>query len=182
MKQWTANHKIIFTGPVGAGKTTAIASISDTPPVKTDAMASDMTQAMKASTTVAMDYGMMRLKGGEKIHLYGTPGQERFDFMWNILAEGGLGLILLLDDSRQNPLGDMEFFVRSFDKFIRNTQMAVGITKTDVSGRSVIEPYSSRLKTLGLVAPIFEVDARSRADVTMLLEALFFALDPALEA
>ena len=76
-----SQYKIIFTGPVGAGKTTAITSISDVPLIKTDEAASDMTKQRKAETTVAMDYGIMNLKDNEKIHLYGTPGQERFDFM-----------------------------------------------------------------------------------------------------
>jgi len=61
-----SQYKIIFTGPVGAGKTTAINSISDSPPIKTDAAASDMTKSRKAATTVAMDYGIMNLVGGEK--------------------------------------------------------------------------------------------------------------------
>jgi signal recognition particle receptor subunit beta len=105
-----SQYKIIFTGPVGAGKTTAINSISDLPPVKTDAAASDMTKSKKSATTVAMDYGVMNLPGGEKLHLYGTPGQERFDFMWDILVTGGIGLVLLLDNTRADPFVDMKFF------------------------------------------------------------------------
>ncbi len=73
-----SNYKIIFTGPVGAGKTTAISSLSDIPVLGTDEMASDMTVHRKQTTTVAMDYGLMKLDAGERIHLYGTPGQERF--------------------------------------------------------------------------------------------------------
>lgn len=175
------DHKIIFAGPVGAGKSTAIASLSDDPPVTTDANATDMTKTMKATTTVAMDYGLMRLGGGEKIHLYGTPGQERFDFMWNILSEGGLGLILLLDDSRPNPFGDMEFFLGAFGKFIRETQLAVGITKTDLGGSSRLDAYQAHLRSAGMIVPAFEIDARNKTDVKLLLQALLFALDPGLE-
>ncbi|MBK1718193.1 GTP-binding protein [Thiocystis violacea] len=176
------DHKIIFTGPVGAGKTTAIASVSDGAAISTDARASDMTRSMKPTTTVAMDYGLMKLEGGEKVHLYGTPGQERFDFMWSILTEGGLGLVLLLDDSRPNPLGDLEFFMNAFGDFIRKTQLAVGITKTDLRPQSRLASYHDCLSRAGLVVPVFEVDARKRSDVILLLEALFFALDPGLEA
>ncbi len=86
-----AQHKIIFAGPVGAGKTTAIKSLSDIPVMTTDEDATDMTTNRKPQTTVAMDYGLLKLEGGERVHLYGTPGQERFDFMWDILTEGGLG-------------------------------------------------------------------------------------------
>jgi hypothetical protein len=177
-----SDHKIIFTGPVGAGKTTAIAAVSDTPAVSTDARASDMTRSRKSSTTVAMDYGLMKLEGGEKVHLYGTPGQERFDFMWSILTEGGLGLVLLLDDSRADPLGDMAFFVKAFGGFIRKTQLAVGVTKTDLRPRSRLGIYHERLTRSGMLVPTFEIDARRRSDVILLLEALFFALDPGLEA
>ena len=68
-------HKILFAGPVGAGKTTAIASISDIPVVQTEAKATDDVAMRKANTTVAMDYGTLNLDGVAKIHLYGTPGQ-----------------------------------------------------------------------------------------------------------
>ena len=79
-----SNFKIVFSGPVGAGKTTAITSLSDIPPVTTDESASDMTQKRKANTTVAMDYGLMKLDGGERLHLYGTPGQERFELLQGV--------------------------------------------------------------------------------------------------
>ena len=97
------NYKIIFTGPVGAGKTTAIASLSDIPPVSTEEKATDFSNPEKLNTTVALDYGKVTLEGGGCIHLYGTPGQKRFDFMWDILTTGGLGLILLLDNTRTDP-------------------------------------------------------------------------------
>ena len=103
------DNKILFAGPVGAGKTTAIAAISDIAPIRTDAKASDMTLHRKAHTTVALDYGMLRLDADTKVHLYGTPGQERFDFMWEIVSRGGIGLILLLDHSRANPMQDLAF-------------------------------------------------------------------------
>lgn len=65
-------NKIIFTGPVGVGKTTAIAALSDEPPIQTDASASDMTAVRKGYTTVAMDYGLIQLDENTKVHLYGT--------------------------------------------------------------------------------------------------------------
>ena len=127
-----SQYKIIFTGPVGAGKTTAIHAISDIPPIKTDASATDMTRNKKAATTVAMDYGVMNLAGSEKLHLYGTPGQERFDFMWDILTTGGIGLILLLDNTRADPFQDMKFFLDSFAAFIERTHVAIGVTQMDL--------------------------------------------------
>ncbi len=75
-------YKIIFAGPVGAGKTQAIRSLSDKEVVTTEELASDDVKMMKKTTTVAMDYGIMKLPTGEQVRLYGTPGQKRFDFMW----------------------------------------------------------------------------------------------------
>jgi signal recognition particle receptor subunit beta len=175
-----SQYKIIFTGPVGAGKTTAISSISDAPPVKTDAAASDMTKNRKSSTTVAMDYGVMNLEGGEKIHLYGTPGQERFDFMWDILTNGGIGLVLLLDNTRADPFQDMRFFLEAFDKFIANTAVAIGVTQMDVSSKPSITEYHQQLQTLGLKPPVFSVDAREHNDVSLLVQSLLYSLEPGL--
>lgn len=173
-----SDYKIIFTGPVGAGKTTAIASISDVPPVGTDAAASDMTNKRKGSTTVAMDYGILKLDGGEQIHLYGTPGQERFDFMWDILTTGGLGLVLLIDNTRDNPMKDLNFFFNAFSDFIKETSLVVGITQTDLIKKPKIEDYRNQLKELNCNVPIFEVDARQKKDVSLLVQSLLHSLDP----
>ncbi|MDD1627972.1 MAG: ATP/GTP-binding protein [Methylococcaceae bacterium] len=177
-----SQYKIIFTGPVGAGKTTAIESISDIPPIKTDASASDMTKTKKASTTVAMDYGIMNLAGGEKIHLYGTPGQERFDFMWDILITGGIGLILLLDNTRADPFQDMKFFLDSFQKFIAETNVAIGVTQMDLSNKPTINDYHIQLQGMGIKPPVFSVDARVKNDVSLLVQSLLYSLDPGIEA
>lgn len=176
-----SQYKIIFTGPVGAGKTTAIESISDVPPVKTDAAASDMTKSRKAETTVAMDYGIMNLDDGEKIHLYGTPGQERFNFMWDILTAGGIGLVLLLDNTRADPFQDMRFFLDSFSGFISETSVAIGVTQMDLSSKPSINDYHSQLQELDIKPAVFSVDARVKNDVSLLVQALLFSLDPGLE-
>ncbi|MEY2690644.1 MAG: hypothetical protein RL375_4844 [Pseudomonadota bacterium] len=174
------DHKIIFTGPVGAGKTTAIASISDIEPLRTDEQASDMTQKRKSATTVAMDYGMIRLGPKEKVHLYGTPGQERFDFMWDILTKGGIGLVLLLDNTRPTPFEDMKFYIGAFREFIESTRLVVGVTQMDSRPSPTIDDYVRQMKELEIAAPVFEIDARRRDDVSTLIEALLLSIDPVL--
>jgi small GTP-binding protein len=174
------DHKIIFTGPVGAGKTTAIASISDIEPIRTDEHASDMTQKRKNATTVAMDYGMIRLGPKEKVHLYGTPGQERFDFMWDILTKGGIGLVLLLDNTRPTPFEDMRFYIKAFKEFIDGTRLVIGVTQMDARATPTIDEYVRQLAELDVTAPVFEVDARQRTDVSALIEALLLQIDPTL--
>jgi signal recognition particle receptor subunit beta len=171
-------HKIIFTGPVGAGKTTAIGSISDIPIVKTEARASDETALRKANTTVAMDYGILNLGEGAKVHLYGTPGQERFSFMWDILTIGGIGLVLMLDNAREDPLADMEFYLNAFRDFIGKNQVVIGVTRMDMKPRPGLYTFHTKLAELKLSVPVFEVDARERGDVKILLLALLAALDP----
>jgi len=176
------NHKIIFTGPVGAGKTTAIRSISDIEVIGTDARARDMTTRKKSQTTVAMDYGLLRVEGGERVHLYGTPGQERFNFMWEILTEGGVGLVLLLDNTRSNPRRDLCFYAESFADFIAAHKLVVGVTRMDLQREPCIDDYRRWLDEVGLSAPLFEVDARRREDVATLIEALLYSLDPGIDA
>jgi len=127
-----------------------------------------------------MDYGVMNLAGGEKIHLYGTPGQERFDFMWDILTVGGIGLILLLDNTRADPFQDMKFFLDAFNKFIHNTSVAIGVTQMDLSNKPTIDDYHTHLQSVGLKPPVFAVDAREKNDVSLLVQALLYSLDPGL--
>jgi signal recognition particle receptor subunit beta len=173
-------HKIIFTGPVGAGKTTAISSISDVPVVKTEAKATDEVALRKDNTTVAMDYGVLNLDGGAKVHLYGTPGQERFSFMWDILTIGGVGLVLMLDNARVDPLKDLEFFLDAFKAFIKKNDVVIGVTRMDVNPRPGLYTYQKKLQELGYQVPIFEVDARKKKDVKVLMMALLSVLDPGL--
>jgi small GTP-binding protein len=89
--------KVIVSGPVGAGKTTLIQTLSEIPVVETEELASE--QIGKQTTTVGLDFGLLRLDG-VPIHLFGTPGQERFSFVWDVLLEGALGLVLLISGAR----------------------------------------------------------------------------------
>ncbi|MEJ2406005.1 MAG: ATP/GTP-binding protein [Candidatus Thiodiazotropha sp.] len=176
-----ADYKIIITGPVGAGKTTAISVLSDIPPIITDESASDMTLERKQRTTVAMDYGLMKLDSTERVHLYGTPGQERFNFMWEILTEGGLGLVLLIDNSRSEPFRDLQFFLDAFKKFIKTTAVTIGITRMDEKDSPSINDYHSHVSSLGWPKlPILEVDAREKDDMSSLVQSLIYSLDPTL--
>lgn len=176
----TAEQKIIFAGPVGAGKTTAINTISDIPTVGTEARATDETAQLKHNTTVALDYGVLNLGDGQKVHLYGTPGQDRFDFMWEILTQKGIGLVLLLDNRRDDPLEDMRFYLDSFRDFISDRAVVIGVTGMDLKNRPGLYSYQRRLADLGMKPPLFEVDPRQREDVKVMLLALLSMLDPGL--
>lgn len=173
-------YKIIFAGPVGAGKTTSIATISDIEPFSTEEFATDEVRDIKDKTTVAMDYGLMELENGANIHLYGVPGQARFDFMWEILTEGGIGLILLLNNENEKPLDEMEFYLDSFKDFIDRTSLAVGVTRMRPGKGPSLDEYAIKLTQRGLVAPVLEVDGRIPEDVITLVQSLLYTLDPGL--
>ena len=171
-------NKIIFAGPVGVGKTSAITAVSDIPPAATEALATDDTMAIKDSTTVAMDYGIINMEDGDKIHLYGTPGQERFSFMWDILTQGGIGLILLLNNKAVDPLVDLEFYLNAFKDFINEREVVIGVSRMDDKPRPGLYTFQTKLEQMGMRSPVFEVDARSKDDMKMLLMALMAMLNP----
>jgi len=160
-------YKLLFAGPMGAGKTTAIAAISDSAPVTTEAHNSDRVQHSKTHTTVAFDYGEVALEDGNRLRLYGMPGQSRFDFMWKIASEGALGVILLLDAGRPAPIEDLALYVRAFESHASNASMVIGLGRG-----SKLDEYSQWLTENGLTIPLFTVDVRRRDDVLLLLDAL----------
>jgi signal recognition particle receptor subunit beta len=171
------NRKIIFTGPVGVGKTTAITTVSDGEALSTEERPSDETLQFKATTTVAMDYGVLELLDDSRVHLYGTPGQERFDFMWDILTQGGMGLVLLIDNARPDPVADLQFYLDRFKDFIQKTHLVIGVTRMDEKPRPGVEFYHRYLPEHARGAAIFDVDARNRQDVLILLQALLYVID-----
>jgi len=168
--------KIIFTGPVGAGKTTAIGAISDEPPVSTDVKATDGTREMKSTTTVGLDYSYIELADGKRVHLYGTPGQERFQFMWKILTRGGIGLVLLIPNDHDDPVGQMEFYLDAFADYIEQTGVVIGITRSGISDNADLTDFQQKLFERQQILPVFEVDARSGDDVGTLIHALLAIL------
>jgi uncharacterized protein len=120
--------KLVIAGPVGAGKTTFIQALSETEVVDTDEFASE--DIGKARTTVALDFGTLELDG-VPIHLFGTPGQDRFDFMWEILCEGALGLILLVAGDRPTDFPHARRILEFITTRI-NVPFMVGVTRQDL--------------------------------------------------
>src|SRR3984885_1511919 len=98
--------KIVVTGPFSAGKSTLIRTISEITVLSTEKDITDETKARKSETTVAMDFGRITIDKDLVLYLFGTPGQDRFDFMWEILGEGMIGYVLLVDSSRPESLDE----------------------------------------------------------------------------
>jgi len=157
--------------------------LSDIEVVATEARASDDVRQLKEHTTVAMDYGVMNLANGDRVRLYGTPGQDRFDFMWEILAENALGLVLLLDGGAPDPLEDLRTYVAAFRGIIDRSSLVVGITHNTGHSERVLRPaVASELTRLGLPPIVMNTDARVRADMTTLVKTLVYNLDPLFDA
>jgi small GTP-binding protein len=101
----TKLYKLVVTGAFNAGKTTFVRSLSEIEPVNTDKFTSSrIEKKIKATTTIAMDYGKFKLNASSAVHLFGTPGQDRFDFMRDILAEEMHGFIFLIDSTDRQSL------------------------------------------------------------------------------
>lgn len=174
--------KVIVTGPVGSGKTTAIAAVSDIPPVNTDVTPTDEVARRKSRTTVAFDFGVVRLDGDDEVHLYGTPGQDRFDFMWDVLSAGAVGVIILVDCTEPDATGKLRQFVRSFRQLIDETALVVGLSHADRVPALDPTPFHDVLAEEGVAAPVLSTDARSERDVAIAIETLVAILHPELVA
>jgi uncharacterized protein len=169
-----AEHVILFAGPMGAGKTTAIQSLSEIEVVRTEANNSERHIVDKATTTVALDYGEILIDGEEKVRLYGIPGQKRFDFMWSILKTRAKGMILLVNSDAPDPIGEMVSFIDEFRELYDRGGVVVGISRADVVAGPTLADYSDALERTnpGLVIPVFTVDPRDRDQMVDVLLTL----------
>jgi len=124
--------KIVIAGPFAAGKTKFINTVSEIKTVKTERR----TQAageknVKDYTTVAMDFGKIRIDDEHELYLFGTPGQSRFDFMWEILGEGALGIIILVDSTDPSTFHEARKIINFFSSRFP-VPMVVGANKQDL--------------------------------------------------
>jgi hypothetical protein len=165
--------KIVISGGFGVGKTTLIGTISEIEPLVTEAAMTEASVgvdnvgglANKTTTTVALDFGRITLDRSLVLYLFGTPGQERFNFLWDDLANGALGAIVLVDTRR---IDDCYPVLNYFED--REMPFLVAVNLFDGAAR--FDPAEVR-EALGVEqAPIVECDARSREDVKKVLVSL----------
>ncbi|MFI7428251.1 GTP-binding protein [Micromonospora sp. NPDC049836] len=172
--------KILIAGGFAVGKTTTVAAISEIAPLTTEAQ---MTTAgigvddpgldsEKTTTTVAMDFGCVTIDRSLKLYLFGTPGQSRFGFMWDDLARGALGALVVVDSAR------LDHCYPAIDYFERaGLPFAVGVNAFD--GRLALDLPSIRWAlAIGDHVPLVQFDARDRLSVR---DALLVVLDRALD-
>ena len=167
--------KIVFAGSIGSGKTEAIKSLSEIPVLATEVLNTDHISHQKMETTVGIDYGEITLDDGNKIGLYGTPGQQRFNFMWNVICKGAIGVIILVDHNLKNPIEELNHYVEVFKSLSDN--IAIGITHIDLDQNKTTHQYRLWLLENNYQYPLYFVDARKEEDVLMLIEVLVTTLE-----
>jgi hypothetical protein len=170
--EWT----ILFMGPVGSGKTQAIQSISDIEVLNTDVAATDEIRQVKSRTTVSMDVGVLNLSGNDKLRLYGAPGQDRFDFMWDILMPQAKGLVLMLNHASADPLAELDHYLQVIRQRLPGNRLplVIGVTHVDQNPEIPLSIYTQHLQQKGVlfcgVTPhVIAVDSRIRNHVRYLL-------------
>jgi signal recognition particle receptor subunit beta len=156
--------KILIAGGFGAGKTTLVSSVSEIRPLRTEELLSERGEAVdslsgveqKSTTTVAMDFGRITIRDDLVVYLFGTPGQQRFWFMWDELAYGALGAVVMADTRRlADCFPSVDYFERNDMPFVVAVNCFDGIRRY---------PLESVRRALDLTtdSPVVLCDARRR--------------------
>ncbi len=166
--------KVVVTGPFNAGKTTFIKSVSEITVLSTERQISDVSHEGLGETTVAMDFGRITISDDVVLYLFGTPGQERFSFMWETLSEGMLGFVLLVDTSSTESIADATSMIRFF-KDMSDVPFVVAANKVAADDLEALREVRTALDIEDSV-PLLPVDARDRDSVKAVLLGLLYRI------
>ena len=167
--------KMVVTGPFSAGKTEFIQSVSEIDVVSTERKISGREErAVKESTTVAMDFGRITVDEDLVLYLFGTPGQKRFDFMWEILSEGMLGFIVMVDSARPETFREARSILETFRAYAP-TPYVVAANKQDKKDAWDVEDIRHALR-LDAKTKLLPCNATDRKSVKEILLALLYSI------
>src|SRR5258706_14810387 len=164
--------KMVITGPFNSGKTQFTQSVSEIDVVSTERKISSDAERVKENTTVAMDFGRITVDADLVLYLFGTPGQKRFDFMWEILSEGMLGFVVMVDSTRPESFREARSILETFRAYAP-TPFVVAANKQDMEDAWELEDVRNALR-LDSNTKLLPCVATDRATVkTVLLELLY---------
>jgi len=167
--------KMVVTGPFNAGKTEFIRSVSEIDVVSTERKVSTIGEReIKESTTVAMDFGRITVDDDLVLYLFGTPGQKRFDFMWEILSEGMLGFIVMVDSNRPETFREARTILETFRAYAP-TPYIVAANKQDKDDAWEVEDIRHALR-LDPAIKLLPCIATNRDSVKKTLLELLFSI------
>lgn len=166
--------KIVFVGNVGAGKTTAVSAISEIPIIGSEAKATEQDALhRKMTTTVSLEYGVIHIDN-TKIHIYGTPGQRRFNFMTSIASKGAEGMIILIDNGHKQPLTEVDYFLQTHREFLKEHPAIIGITHYDDDNtETYLIEYHRYVRDNGFSCPVMRIDPREKDQVQKMVKKLY---------
>lgn len=167
--------KMVVTGPFNAGKTEFIQSVSEINVVSTERKISSNVERVKETTTVAMDFGRITVDQDLVLYLFGTPGQKRFDFMWEILSEGMLGFIVMVDSTRPETFREARSILETFRAYAP-TPYVVAANKQDMADAWELEDIRLALRLSPKVKLLPCVATKKETVKTVLLELLYSIL------
>src|SRR5512139_2763540 len=167
--------KMVVTGPFNAGKTEFIQSVSEIDVVSTERKISSEAEKVKNATTVAMDFGRITVDDNLVLYLFGTPGQRRFDFMWEILSEGMLGFIVMVDSTRPETFREARNILETFRAYAP-TPYVVAANKQDIEDAWDIDDMRITLRLDPKVKLLPCVANDKEAVKNVLLELLYSIL------
>nr|WP_281066582.1 ATP/GTP-binding protein [Stenotrophomonas rhizophila] len=170
-------HKIVVLGGMGCGKSTLVRAIAAGAVVDTDVHNSDRAGADKASTTVAMDYADIDLPNGDRLRLYGTPGQQRFDFIWPILLKGASGVVLLLDATRHTAVEELQSYLGVLREHATQVPAVIGVSRMDLAPDFDLDSCATVAGWDDRVLPVMPVDAREREQGLFLMDVLMSEME-----
>lgn len=171
-------HKVVILGSMGAGKSTLVRAVGAGQVVDTDVDNTDAASA-KLATTVAMDYADVALPNGDRLRLFGTPGQDRFAFIWPILLEGAAGAIVLLDASGPDPRGEADRYLGVLAGHAAGLPVTLGLTKLDLAPEGAAQDLAAHVAGRGDMLPVVPVDARDADQILMLVDILMTQIETA---
>ncbi|MGD2252388.1 MAG: ATP/GTP-binding protein [Anaerolineales bacterium] len=168
--------KMVVTGPFSSGKTTFIRSVSEIDVVSTERKISTEAQRIKETTTVAMDFGRITVDDDLVLYLFGTPGQKRFDFMWEILSEGMLGFVVMVDSARPETFREAKSILHTFRAYAP-TPYIVAANKQDMPDSWDVDDLRIALKLDRRIKMLPCVASDKESVKAALLELLYSILE-----